>query len=317
LTREDRQRGPPLDRTRASDVARYYRMTTVAVIPCVLAGMWCYGLRVPVMLLVVWAAGAATEYGVDFLRKRRDLKTFWVMGLLLVSILPPGIPLWMAAVGMIFATLVGKEIFGGAGCYVFSPVLLGRYFLTLSYPAVMTGSYAAPGQCVWRWLDVSAPGVLTRSVPLLESRSGDVASLAEVFFGGAPGCIGETVAAAVLIGGVFLLIMRVIDWRIVLGMLASFGLLETLLMPEPIGWHLISGVVLFGAFFLAADPAISPSKPIARVLYGVLIGTAALLIRRFGVGLEDVTIAILVGNMLTPFLDRLRREAPDVRLSEG
>jgi Na+-translocating ferredoxin:NAD+ oxidoreductase RnfD subunit len=291
-------------------------MAALAALPCVLTGMLRFGLRVPVLLATVWAAGAATSYGVDLLRRRRDVKTFWVMGLLLVCVLPPGVPPWMAALGMVFATLVGVEVFGGAGCYLFSPVLLGRYFLALSYPAEMTGGYIVPGEGLFdmaaRYVDVSAPNVLTRALPLVQARAGEACpgpgapSFAKLLLGDVPGCVGESAALAALVGGVFLLAMRAVDWRTVVAAVGSFGLLAALLMGEPPGWHLAAGGALFGLCFLAADPVTSPSTRPGRILYGLLIGVLAALMRRFDSGLEDVTVAILAGNMLAGVLGAAR-----------
>ena len=308
---------------------RYLRLAAIAAIPCVLAGMYRFGLRVPAMLAVAWAIGAAAEYATDLLRRRTSPKTFLTFGLLFVLILPPGIPLWMVAVGMLFVILIGKEVFGGSGCYLLSPPLLGLSFLMLSYPVIMTGSYLLPGEGLWgmagRYVDPSVAGALVRETPLTLARQGVATPVDKLLWGGTPGCIGEGVTSAVLIGGAFLLLMRAIDWRTVSGMLGAFLLMEVLLSPfpgragVPTGWNMLAGGLLFGAFFLAPDPATAPATRLGRLVFGALVGAGALLLRRFSATPDDVGVAILLGNILVPFVNLLmkRRGGLDAQPAEG
>ena len=303
--------------TSSKEAGRFLRLVAVAAIPCLLSGVHRFGLRVLVMLAVAWVVGAAAEYGVDALRRRRSPKSFITMGLLFVLILPPGLPFWMVALGMAFAILVGKEVFGGTGCQVFSPPLLGRGFLMLSYPAVMTGAYVVPGEGIWgmagRYFGVSGTEGLIRTTPLVLVRQGEATPIAKLLWGGAAGCVGETAALAILIGGTFLLVLRVIDWRIVVGTLGSFLLLEVLLGPVPggaslpVGWHVLAGGGLFGTFFLATDPVTCPASAVGRLAFGVLVGASAMVLRRFATCPDDAGVAILLGNMLVPFLNLLGR----------
>jgi len=305
----------PLSPEKSKPAERYLRLAAIAAVPCVLAGVHSFGLRVPAMLVVAWVVGAAAEYATDLLRRRRSPKTFLTMGLLFVLVLPPGVPLWMVAVGMLFVVLVGKEIFGGAGAYPLSPPLLGLSFLMLSYPAVMTGAYLLPGEgfwgMAWKYLDISVPGTLVRTTPLVLVRAGEATPIGPLLWGGVPGCVGETAVVAVLIGGVFLLLLRAIDWRVVAGMLASFLLLDLLLRPfpgwadVPVGWNVLAGGLLFGTFFLAPDPVTTPATGLGRLTFGVLVGAGAMLLRRFGTTPDDVGVAILVGNILSPFIHML------------
>lgn len=251
----------------------YLRWVAVATLPCLAVQVYRFGWIVLLTLAVVLAVAAALELGVEVLRRRSAPKTFLTTALLFVLVLPPGIPLWMVALGIAFAVLIGKEVFGGSGRHLVNPPLLGLTFLVLSYPQPMLAAFR------------SSPPANTLAL------------------------------LAILLGGILLLALRVIDWRIVVGILGSFVALAISfdLFSGPEGLltilqtQLLAGGLLFGTFFLATDPVTSPPRPIGRLLFGILIGVGAVFLRRFSVTPDDAGVAILVANVLAPFLARLDR----------
>ena len=191
---------------------------------------------------------------------------------------------------------------------MFNPALVGRCFLTLAYPKVMAAGWIQPG--------VDA---ITGATPLALARQGQLTDLSELFFGNVAGCVGETSALAIIIGGVFLLMTRVSNWRTVAGALLSFAATAMLFHLgqadrfAPAQWHLLAGGVLFGVFFMATDPVTSPTTNGAKWVYGIMIGIISILIRNLSGYVEGMTFAILLGNIAAPILDevviyvRLRR----------
>jgi len=242
------------------------------------------------------------------LRRRRRRKSFLVTALLFVLVLPPGVPLWMVGLGMAFAVLVGMEVFGGTGRQIVSPPLLGLTFLMLSYPAAMTGAYLEPGSGFTSDHSSQNERVLT---PVMEARRGQTVSLGKMMLGQVPGSVGETTGVVVIAGGILLLAVGAVDWRIAATSLAAFLLTELIVGPLPggaalpMGWHVGTGGILLGAMYLATDPVTSPGTGWGRVGFGLLIGAGAMLLRRFSMTPDEMGVAILAGNVLVPFLDRL------------
>ena len=299
------------------DVKRFMSMVIIALAPCVLAAFYFFGLRVLAMILVSYAVGGAVEVAFAIVRKREINEGFLVTGLVFPLTLPPALPLWMVGVGVAFGVLVGKELFGGTGRNLFNPALVGRCFLVLGYPALGRGSPAWGG---WgrlaQYVDASDLDAITSATPLVSARlwvttGVPLPPLSDLFFGRVSGCVGETSALAIIVGGVFLILTRVANWRTVAGCLGAFaGLSAVLHWAEPgrfapAAWHLGAGGFLLGAFFMATDPVTSPTTNAGKWAYGALIGLATVLIRNFTGHLEGTMFAILLGNICAPVLDEI------------
>ncbi len=305
------------------DVKRFMSMVIVGLAPCLAAAFYFFGWRVLSMIVVSYAAGGAVEVAFAIIRKEDINEGFLVTGLLFPLILPPTLPLWMVGVGVAFGVLVGKEIFGGTGRNLFNPALVGRCFLFIAYPLQMTTGWVKP---ILAW-----PGRLTQYVTVTDvdaiagatplSKTAADYELWDLLIGNVPGTIGGVCSLAVIIGGLILLATRVANWRPTIGMIGSFVLFAWLGQsldtgtPRPILYHLFSGGMLFGAFFMATDPVSAPSTNPARLAYGILIGLLTVLIRYLTPLPEGVMYAILLGNISAPILDevvirsRLRRLA--------
>jgi Na+-transporting NADH:ubiquinone oxidoreductase subunit B len=295
------------------DVKRYMSLVIVALLPSFVASVYFFGWRMILLLIVSYAVGAVVEVLFAVIRKEEINEGFLVTGFIFPLILPPGLPLWIAALGILFGVLVGKEIFGGTGRNLFNPALVGRVFLALGYPAAMTSAWIAPAPGGWGRITMSIPAAATDAVtsatPLVAAKGGVLATPFDLFFGRVLGSAGETSALAVVVGGIFLLMVGVASWRTVLGILASFlalnGILEAVAPTavNPVWFNLLSGGLLFGTFFMATDPVSGPVTQSGKWAYGALIGATTLLIRSFSGFVEGVMFAILLGNICAPLID--------------
>jgi len=311
----------------AMDLKRYMSIVIVAVFPCLVAGVYFFGPRVLAMAAVSYACGGAVEVVFACVRKEPISEGFLVTGLLFPLILPPTTPFWMVAVGVVFGVLVGKEVFGGTGHNLFNPALVGRCFLALAYPATMTTGWLAPGTGLTgnavRYLHGGSVDALSAATPLVLAKQGTLVPLGDLFWGTVSGSVGETSAAVILAGGAFLLLTRVGNWRAPAAVLGSFalgGVLLRGLFPEQfgaVGFHLLAGGLLFGAFFMATDPVTSPITNPGKWIYGCIVGLSALLIRNLTGYVEGVMFAILLGNIFAPLIDQVVFQARIRRLRLG
>lgn len=288
---------------------RYALGVTAAALPIAVAATVYRGPRVPLMLAAACAGGLAVEAAFAVVRRRRILGSSLLVGVLLPLTLPIGVPFWMVAAGAAFGVLVGEQIFGGPGKNLFSPVLVGRCFLTLAYPVQMTTGYTLASSPVTRATPLA--DALTGATPLAAAGAGTLLPLGRLLLGGAPGCVGETARVLVLAGGVLLVLLGAGSLRIVAGALGTVAVLGwafhralPALFP-PFEYQLLTGGLLFGVFFLATDPSPAPTAPAARLLYGCLTGLLVLLLRGWGAYPEGVSFAILLANAAAPLIDRV------------
>ena len=297
------------------DIKRYMSLVILALMPVFLASLYFFGPRVLLMLLVSYAAGGLVEVLFAIFRKEEINEGFLVTGFIFPLILPPGLPLWMVAAGAVFGVLVGKEVFGGTGRNLFNAALLGRCFLLLGYPAALSKSWVAPQTGAWMpWLK-ALPGVppdaITGATPLMLAKNGTMTSLWDLFIGRTSGCVGETSILAILIGGLFLVSMRIVSLRTILGCILSFVVLGAILhwvapaSVHPLSFNLLAGGFLFGVVFMATDPVTGPVTGMAKWFYGIIIGSVTILIRSFSGYVEGVMFAILLGNICAPLLDEI------------
>ncbi|MDR2592962.1 MAG: RnfABCDGE type electron transport complex subunit D [Chitinispirillales bacterium] len=381
-------------------VSKVMLAVIAAMTPALAASVVFFGVEAALFpILVCIAAAVATECVANLiLRKRQsigDLSAI-VTGILVAFNLPPALPLWMAALGSVFAIAVAKMVFGGLGGNFINPALAGRAFLVASYPAPMT-SYPPTlyGSVNGLAIKAAAPDTLSDAVSSATSTSvstpavadsltsaigaaadslADTAALAagklaaaassvadtvsaaaasatsaidavssatplyvikhvfaanayrpgdfspalkDLFFGNVGGCIGETSALALLIGGIFLISIRAIDFRIPFAYIftvftlfwlangtGAFFTVESLIAPT---FHILAGGLFLGAFFMATDPVTSPITPMGRLLFGIGCGALTFTIRKYGGYPEGVSFSILLMNLVAPLIDRCTR----------
>ncbi|HHX01715.1 MAG TPA: RnfABCDGE type electron transport complex subunit D [Firmicutes bacterium] len=263
----------------------------LALLPCWLAGIIFFGF--PAFWIVLLSAVTAALVEALFMRYPWRPKgligdgSSLVTGLLVGLILPPTVPWWIPIVGSVLAITIGKLVFGGLGNNIFNPALVGRAILLLAFTAPMV-KYVRPFDAV------------TEATPLLTMRSFDWA----LVWGNVSGSIGETSVVAILIGAVYLLFRRVIDWRIPVGYVATAFAVAYIWGLDP--WVAVTaGGLLFAAVYMATDMVTSPVNPMGRLLFGCGCGVLTILLRKYTSFPEGVTFAILTMNALVPLLDML------------
>ncbi|HED03822.1 MAG TPA: RnfABCDGE type electron transport complex subunit D [Candidatus Fraserbacteria bacterium] len=291
---------------------RYMSMPVLAALPAALGGIYLFGWRTLVVIAVSYLFGGLVQVGFSLVRRRPFSEGLLVTGLLYALLLPPLVPLWLVALGIIIAML-SRELFGGLGQNIFNPALVGKAFLLLIVPTIMAAHWAAPYWGGWGGLLHYMPQKLPALTPLLAAAANQAPPLWQLFVGNVPGALGTTSGLLMLLGGGLLLVTRTIDWRISLVMIVTVGLLEGLLgmmgLPGQFGvggWatQLLAGSLLFAAFFNATDPVTSPFTRRGRWLYGILTAVLVVLLRGLTGAPEGVTFSILIANAFVPLLDR-------------
>ncbi len=297
------------------DTPRIMLSVVIALIPATAYGIFLYGVSALGVVAVSVIAAVLSEFLFrKVLGESMTIGNFSavVTGLLLALILPPSTPLWMVALGSVFAIVVAKEFFGGLGANPFNPALIGRAFLLMSFPAAIT-SWSMP-----KGLALPADALSTATPLNLLKQGNALADVAkyfgasdtgafyrQLFMGYRSGSIGESSILLVVLGGLFLLGIGVIQWVVPVSVLASTFVFSWLLGMDPV-LGLLTGGIVFGAFFMATDYATRPLTPLGQAIFGAGIGLITVLIRKFGGFPEGVTYAILIMNALTPFLNKLR-----------
>lgn len=269
------------------------RDVLIALLPATVAGTVIFGLRSLLVVALCVAACVGFEALFNLICKKDqtigDLSAA-VTGLILALNLPANIPLWQCVIGSLFAIVVVKCLFGGIGCNPVNPALTARVFMLVSFGAM--SSVALP----------SVVDTVSGATPL----SGGSASLTDLLLGLTGGAIGETCAVAILLGFVYLLARRVISWHIpatFVGSVYVFSFLMEGFDPLAALSAILSGGLLLGAIFMATDYVTSPTTPWGKIIFGLGAGLVTFLIRYFGTYPEGVSFAILLMNILTPYID--------------
>lgn len=274
-------------------------MVIIALMPAAGYGIYHYGARALMLILVTVASTVLTEFLFGLYKKKMtitDLSAV-VTGLLLALNLPVSAPWWMAAMGGVFAILVVKMLFGGLGQNFMNPALAARCFLLISFPALMT--------------DFSYDG-FTGATPLAALKSGESVNVMNMIIGRTAGTIGETSMIALLVGACFLLLMGVIDLRIPGSYLVSFVLFAGLFGghgfdPAFLSAQLAGGGLMLGAFFMATDYVTRPITIKGQYLFGIFLGIMTGIFRIFGPAAEGVSYAIIIGNLLVPLMEKITK----------
>jgi|UniRef100_A0A7V3V0E0 electron transport complex protein RnfD len=317
-------------------VSKLMWAVVIALLPTFAGSIYFYGFKA--LFITVLSIASALLF--DALGQRlfgRKITVFdgsaALTGLLLGFNLPPNVPWWIPVVGSAFATIVAKQFFGGLGHNFINPALAGRAFLVASWPTQMTTTWLAPRGGIIPALPPTAVNICTDAVtsatPLNVLKQGSKlvlpncdpqllyqqleswSTLKRLFLGTTGGCIGETSALLLLIGGILLIATKVIDWRIPLCYLLTVAALALILPGHKAGllnyilFHLLSGGLMLGAFYMATDYVTSPLTARGRIIFGIGCGVLTMLIRLWGGYPEGVCYSILLMNVATPLIDRL------------
>jgi len=280
------------------------RDVLIGLTPAALMGIYVFGLRALVVMVISIASAMFFEYLYQKLMKKpitiTDLSAA-VTGLLLAMNMPASAPYWMPIVGSAFAIIIAKQLFGGLGQNFINPALAARAFLLASYPTAMTTWPAPTGVDA---VTVATPLALLKAGEITTATSGDMMN---ALVGTVGGCIGETSAIALIIGGIYLIVRHVISWRIPVVYIATVFILTALIgrngvrIPQ---YEIFVGGLMLGAFFMATDYASSPVTPLGQIIMALGCGLLTTLIRIFGGYPEGVSYSILIMNLCVPLIDR-------------
>lgn len=272
-----------------------------ALMPCVVAGIWLFGWRAALVIVLSVAFCVLTELVCQKIGRRpvriNDLSAV-VTGIILALNLPSTAPWWMILIGAVVAIGLVKQLFGGIGDNFLNPALAARAVLLASWPARMTATNTASAYPL--------PFDTVTSATVLTPDSALNPSMVDLLVGRIPGTIGEVCKVAILLGFVYLLLRRTITWHIPVVMVGAFALCAWAFGLDPLV-SVLSGGVLFGAVFMATDYVTSPMTKWGQVIYAAGAGLIVALIRAFGSYPEGVTYAILLMNVATPLIDRAVR----------
>ena len=319
----------------AIDLKRTMFTVVLALIPALIFGMWntgcqhflalgitepdcveslIYGAtKILPMIIVSYGVGLGIEFAFAISRGHSVNEGYLVTGLLIPMIMPADLPLWMLAVAVVFAVVIGKEVFGGTGMNILNPALTARAFLFFAYPTMMSGDKV--------WISLGGEQAVdgfSGATPLANAIEGGVnaiPSIMESFIGIIPGSIAETSGVAILIGAALLLISGIASWRVMIGMFLggyAMGLIfngfadsaDNLYMAVPAIHQIVMGGFLFGMVFMATDPVSAAQTNKGKWIYGFLTGLLAILIRVVNPAYpEGVMMAILFMNVMAPLVD--------------
>lgn len=291
------------------------RRVIIALIPCILASIYFFGWRSAAVIAISVAAAFLTEFLFLLKQKQPVSEAVFVSAIIYALILPPTVPWHVVVVGIVFAILFGKMVFGGFGRNIFNPAMVGRAFVYISFPVAMTARWAPAASLPWgaleQWSTGVNPDVITSASPLglLKQGLGEAPPLLDMLVGNVAGTMGVTSVIAILIGGIYLFASGTANRWIILVTIGVYTLANLAAdlagMPNASGplVALMGGGFLFGAFFMATDPVSAPKTLGAQLIYGGLIAASTFVIRNFSVFNGGLMFSILLANMFAPILD--------------
>ncbi len=321
-----------------NDLKRVMVIVVVALLPALAFGIWNVGeqhsiafgldmsfwakvwfgfLKVLPLIVVSYVVGLGIEFASAQIRGHEVNEGYLVSGMLIPLIMPVDIPLWILALAVAFAVIIGKEVFGGTGMNIWNPALIARAFVFFAYPSQISGDTI--------WIEGLAEKALpvvdgfSGATPLALASSGADLNFLQMFIGNIPGSVGETSVIAILIGAAILIFTGTASWKImvssVAGALAIGFLANAFAEPGtyaaiPAYYHLVMGGFAFGAVFMATDPVTSSQTEKGKWIYGFLVGVVAMIVRLFNPGYpEGMMLAILLMNTFAPLIDHYIIEA--------
>ncbi len=319
---------------------RAIRRVLLALLPCVAGAVYFFGWRS--LFLIVWAGVVGFVVEWIFARRRKEPVTeaVFVTTTLFALVMPPTVSWHVLTIGVVFAVMFAKEIFGGFGRNIFNPALAGRCFVYICFPVALTATWAPAADgltgALNAWTTASGPDAITGASPLANLKAGkivlssDSSATSEIPFdidegttvelrrsalfralalGRISGTMGVTSALLITIGGLYLFWTKTANRTIIVTLIVTYAALSQTLhslgvAPVPAAWTaVLGGGFLFGAFFMATDPVSAPKTNPARIIYAIILGVCTVVIRNFSIFNGGLMFSILIGNMFAPILD--------------
>ena len=275
----------------------------IALIPAFIASIFYFGFNSILLVAASVLSAIITEVACQkIMKKPITISDFSaaVTGVLLAFNLPSTTPIWIPVIGSAFAIAIGKQVFGGLGNNFINPALAGRAFLLACWPTLMTNFSAPVG------IDAIATATPLAIMKGTAETGAQLPSIMEMLMGRIPGCLGETSAILLIVGGIYLIARKVISWRIPAAYIGTVAVIALITEGNFNGmlYHLLAGGLMLGAFFMATDYASSPVTPRGKIIYGIGAGLITMLIRELGGYPEGVSYSILLMNILAPLIDK-------------
>ncbi len=278
--------------------ASIMRDVCIATVPAMIAATLFFGVQSLILIAVTVAACVGFEYLYEKALKQPitigDFSAV-VTGILLAFNCPPTLPLWTAVIGAFFAIVIVKQLFGGIGYNFANPAIVARIVLGLSYTGLMT---------TWTFPDTTAT-----ATPLAMYRAGEAVNYMDMFIGKTGGVLGETSAVALLIGFVYLVAKKVIAPTIPVTYVLTVAVMAFVLGVDPVV-YVLGGGLLLGAIFMATDYTTSPYTMKGQIIFGIGLGIITVIIRKYGSMTEGVSYAILLMNLVVPYINKATRQKP-------
>lgn len=280
------------------NVTSVMRDVIIALIPAIIGSIYFFGFNAIKLTLIAVVAAVLTEFVIQKLTKKpvaiTDLSAV-ITGILLAFNIPPTAPWWIAVIGSVFAIAIVKQAFGGIGQNFVNPALAGRAMLLASWPVIMT-----------TWVQPGADAVSTATPLALLKSGGELPPLLDTFIGNIGGTIGETSVILLLIGGIYLIVRGVISWRTPVTYILTVAIMTFIFGGgfNPMLYHLCSGGLMLGAFFMATDYPTTPITPKGKIIFGIGAGILTAVIRLKGGYPEGVSYSILLMNLATPLIEK-------------
>ncbi len=287
------------------------RKVLYSLAPIFLFSIYLYGLRPILTALVVFPLGVLVEYLFEKKRGKKVSEAVLVTCALYTLSMPPVVPLWIVAVGILFTVFMAKEVYGGFGRNIFNPAIAGRLFVYISFATILQAGFVQPGAFgasagLWGYPVDS----MTAATPLAQLRHGEPISVLNAILGFRMGSLGESSVILIVLAAIYLIATKTANWRLIASTVGSAVVLNGVLLLAKVPRvmpieSLLVGSFLFVAVFMATDPVSAPKKPLAQWLYGTLIGFSVVLIRSFSLFPEGTSFAVLLANTAASLLDDL------------
>ncbi len=280
------------------------RKVVYSLFPIYLAAVFFYGIYFFIVSIAVFAAGIMTEYLFMKYYGKKISEAVLVTCMIYLLSLPPEVPVWIAATGIVFGVLFGKCVYGGFGRNIFNPAITGRLFIYITFPGKMTSLWTVPSFFGFGKID----GIAS-ATPLYMMRQGEIPELLNLFTGLRTGSAGEGFTVLIILAAVYLIYTKTANWKAIASTLASFLVFSTLFFligaenSFPPIHAVLSGSILFVAVFMVTDPVSAPKKPQAILVYGLMVGGIAALVRTFSLFPEGTSFGILIGNTFASLFD--------------